>query len=595
MEKPMAITKREQQTLDQIFADYGEKYHGIKEDYFALLYLTKRFKCKVEDVAHQVAFGGNDYGIDAYYTDRDSRNLYLYQFKWSENHNLFKESLERLARDGMERIFGNPLQDPSQNELLRYLKADLREHKAVIDRVYVHFVFKGSIEAAENSVGLQDRRENLENKKYLVEQYFGNRQVELIPEFISDKRAPYPPPPSDTHSVSFTERGTVQTSDGTKTLHVGFIALMDLHRIHQSLGQKFFDRNIRAGLSPENSPNRKIREALGDIVLKQRESSEVFAFNHNGVTLAAERVEFKNSETIIKVPRLLNGAQTVRSVEKFLEDNESSPALKSNKQALEAIRVLAKIVVCDPSSDFVTNVTICNNRQNPVDPWNLRANDRIQCDLQDKLKEEVGIFYSRQENAFENLSDAERQEMGIEDSRDIRIKPLAQTFLAVQGEIDKMSRLSDVFEKQKDYEDTFKESYLRCDARRIVLAYKVHLVLNSPMQRLDERAPQKLAYPISRARNLVWALVIQGLLNDSKLPDLLERYGNSLAKEADFREHLKNLASSKIMPVLREVLADKDYNEKIENEKYSFLRTKEIFRRCMDTAYEKYGWTRKSL
>ena len=89
----MRITKRE---LDKAFEDYGTKYYGRKEDYFALLYLAKEFECQVEDIAHQVAFGGNDYGIDAFYIDRNRRNLYLYQFKWSENHNLFKDSLERL-------------------------------------------------------------------------------------------------------------------------------------------------------------------------------------------------------------------------------------------------------------------------------------------------------------------------------------------------------------------------------------------------------------------------------------------------------------------------------------------------------------------
>lgn len=591
----MPITKKDQQELDQFYAEYGDKYQGRKEDYFALVYLTKKFKCHVEDIAHQVAFGSNDYGIDAYYVDRDGRNLYLLQFKWSENHNLFKESLERLTKDGMERIFGNPLQDAGQNEYLRYLKADLHEHQALINRVYIQFVFKGNLESAENSAGLSDRLENLQNKKYLFEKVFGDRQVELIPEFVSDVRLPPPPPPVDTFTISFAERVSVQTSDSDKVLYVGFITLMDLHRIYQSIGQKFFDRNIRAGLSADNPPNQKIREALADIVLKQNSSPEVFAFNHNGITLAAAQIVFRDGQAAIKVPRLLNGAQTITSVAKFLKDNDNLPTFKANQQALESIRVLAKVVVCDPQSDFVTNVTICNNRQNPVHPWNLRANDRNQCDWHDKLKEEVGIFYSRQENAFSNFSDAELQEMGIEDTRDIKIKPLAQTFCAIQGEIDRISRLSDIFDNPKYYEQTFRDSYLKCDARKIVLTYKVYLMLNSPMQRLDERAPSKLVYPISRARNLVWALLIQGLLNDPKLQDNLERFGKTLAKEADFRELLKGITSGKVLPILKEVFADEGYKQKIDEEKYSFLRTKEIFKRCMDIAYEKYEWTKRSL
>jgi hypothetical protein len=115
------------------------------------------------------------------------------------------------------------------------------------------------------------------------------------------------------------------------------------------------------------------------------------------------------------------------------------------------------------------------------------------------------------------------------------------------------------------------------------------------MQRLDERAPGKLAYPISRARNLVWALLIQGLLNDPKLQDNLERFGYTLAKETDYRELLKGIASGKVLPILKQVLANEGYQKKIDEEKYSFLRSKEIFKRSMDVAHERYRWSRRSL
>jgi hypothetical protein len=591
----MAITRKDQQELDQIFADLSPTLNGQKEDYFALLHIAKKFKCEPRDIAQQVAFGGNDYGLDAYYIDRPSKNLYLFQFKWSENHNLFKDSLERLASAGIERIFGNPLQDPNQNEYLRLLKADLCECQDLIERVYVQFVFKGDLDSAENSFGLRDRRENLDNKKWIIEQFFKGRPVSLVVEFLADKRQPPSTPPPDTHEVQFTDSVTVETPDKEKVLHVGFVRLMDLHRIYKSLGQKFFNRNIRAGLSADNPPNRKIREALSAIVIKQQYPAEVFAFNHNGITLAAEDVQIRDGIAIIKVPRLLNGAQSVSSVDKFLEENDGHPALKQNKEVLESLRVLAKIVEYDPLSEFVQTVTICNNQQNPVNPWNLRANDRIQCDLQDKFKEELGIFYSRQENAFENLTDADLEEMGIADSRDLKIKHLAQTFLAAQGELDKMSRLRDVFEIQKVYDETFRESYLHSDARKIVLAYKVGLVLNSPMRRLEALAPKKLGYAIGRARNLVWALLIQSLLNDDKTGYWLDTYGQTLAKEADFRSLLEQKAGSRVLPIVKAVLSDSNYITKIENEKYSFLRAKELFRRCMDDAYTRFNWTRRQI
>src|SRR5262245_22551575 len=98
----MAISKQERQALDQIFSEYKDRYGRRAEDYYALLYLQRKFKCEASVIAHQIAFGNNDYGLDAYYIDREARNLHLYQFKWSENHNLFKESMERLIKSGMD-------------------------------------------------------------------------------------------------------------------------------------------------------------------------------------------------------------------------------------------------------------------------------------------------------------------------------------------------------------------------------------------------------------------------------------------------------------------------------------------------------------
>lgn len=593
----MAITKQDKQALAELHSEWSKTYGGRSEDYFPLLYLTKKFKTTVDAIAGQVCFGSNDYGIDAYYIDREARNLYLYQFKWSENHNLFKESLERLAADGIERIFGNAQADPNQNEVLNTLRAELHEYRSLIDRVLVHFVFKGELEATENSEGLANRRETLESKSHLLHAFFGRDDVELTVEFITDRRQPPALRPAESHPINFTEGAALSSADSAHVMHVGFVPLMDLVRIYRSLRERCLDRNIRSGLSPDNPPNRKIREALGEIVLKQSIPPDVFAFNHNGVTLAAEKIEFVDGRAILHVPRLLNGAQTITSVAKFVLDHDGHPALKGGGTTLESIKVLAKIVVADPSSEFVTNVTICNNRQNPVDAWNLRANDRIQCDLHDRLKEQVSVFYSRQENAFRNYSADELDEMGYDSrvQRDMRIRQLAQTFLATQGEIGRMSQLPEVFESQRLYGETFRESYLACDARKIVLAYKVGLLLKDPLQRLEEVATQKIRFAVSKARNLVWALLIQAILNDAKLLDLLEEYGTSLKKENGFREYLRKQASSKLLPILKEVLARPEHVDRMANEKYEFLRTKELFTQCKDAAYERFEWIKKSL
>jgi hypothetical protein len=53
-----------------------------------------------------VAFGGEDYGIDGYHFDKAKRNLYLFQFKWSNDHEQFKPGFRTLLEHGMSEVFG---------------------------------------------------------------------------------------------------------------------------------------------------------------------------------------------------------------------------------------------------------------------------------------------------------------------------------------------------------------------------------------------------------------------------------------------------------------------------------------------------------
>ena len=591
----MVVTEKE---LEQTFNNYSFKYGGQKEDYFAALYLSKEFDCQIEDIIHQVAFGGNDYGIDAFHIDKERRNLYLFQFKWSKNHSLFKESFNRLISAGMDRIFGNPLQDQMQNQLIIQLKSALNENKALIDQVLIHFVFIGDPKTAEQSAVLDSLREDLESKKYLIDQFFLPREVDLIFQYKSSqtKMLTAFSHTKKTHKFDIDFNQSITTSSPTdETLHVGFIKLMDLYGMYREMGPRFFERNIRAGLSADKPPNRAIRRALKSIVLQQQYSPEVFIFNHNGVTLAAERFTINNDKVNIIEPRLLNGAQTITSLNKFIKENEDNPALKKNDNLLQSIRVLAKIISVS-SDDFIVNVTVCNNQQNPVEPWNLRANDKIQLEFQDKFKQDLGIYYERQEGAFKNLSYEDLEESGFdsEHGKSIEIKPLAQTLLAVQGEIARMSRLRNVFENERLYKDAFKESFLHSDAKKILLAYKIHKRLNKITDVIKEKGEVKYHY-IKRARNLVWALQIQGLLNDPKLPNLCERFGEGLVIEADFNQYLKNMASKKVRFIISGSLQDERYQKSMRDEKYDFLRTKEMFKRCMAEAYERYNWKKQSF
>ena len=582
--------------IDQTYSDCKATHGGVREDYFGLLYLEKEFNLPRDQAAVQAAFGGNDYGLDGFHIDPARRNLYLFQFKWSQSHALFKQSLQRLIESGMDRVFGNATQDPHQNQMLMQLKSRLVTDQAIIDRVIIQFIFNGDPGEADRSQVLDKLREDLESKKYLIDQYFKGRSVDMTFEFRSARtqRVGAVVHQRKTHSYPVSVENIIKRpGPNGEVMYVGFVKLMDLHAMYREMNYRLFERNIRAGLDADKAPNRAIANALKKIVIHGTDSPTVFAFNHNGVTIYAERVDVQeNDSLLITEPRVLNGAQTITSIERFFEANDGNQQLKDRRQRLDEVRVLCKVIT-QAKPEFVVAVTVNNNRQNPVEPWDLHANDNIQLELQDKLRE-VGIYYERQKNAFENLTEEDKAELEITEYKQIELLRLAKTFLAADGEIDKMHRMRDVFENEKIYTQVFNESRLHSDSRHMVLCYKVQLRLNSLIREILERGSNKYAY-MQKAKNLMWALLCQGVLNDDHLDTYAERFGRSLVSEADYTEWLARLASTRVRFLMSGVVEKAPYADMMAEERYDFLRTRAVYDRCMELAYKKWEWVHKNL
>jgi hypothetical protein len=357
----------------------------------------------------------------------------------------------------------------------------------------------------------------------------------------------------------------------------------------EEMGQRFLDRNIRSGLTGDEAPNRAITKALKSIVIDEDLDPAAFLFNHNGVTLSAQNLHPKDGTYEITEPRILNGAQTVTTFNRFLKKYAEHPKLSQNRSRLETIEVPCRILT-HASDDFVISVTVNNNRQNPVKPWALRANDFIQLELADKFQSELKTYYERQQNAFENLTDDDLERMEIEQQKAIELRRLAVTFLISDGEIDRASRLPDVFEDDKSYSQVFCRSRLRTDASDILLCYKIQFRLQRLINEILDRGSQKYAFA-QRARNLIWALLYQGMRHDKAYAEHREAYGYSLTIEAGFTQWLQSIASTRVRPLLSDLLQDPTYKQKVADGRFDFLRTKAVFDFSMEHAYKRWKWT----
>ena len=589
----MAITEGQ---VAQIAKELKPFRGGVDNDYFGLLFLEQEFKLSRDEACEQIAYGGNDFGIDGYHVDRQTKNLHIFQFKFSKSADQFIGSMQRLITAGLARVFGAKSQQ-AENSVLSELKAKLYELRNLIETVYIEFVFTGDPKRAEENEALQKLREDLQSRSYLTQAYFG-RAVPIIVRFRSTlKRGSWDAYTPLSFDLSMSGDLSYSGPDGQK-MHVGFVKLRDLHDMFVAMKERFLDRNIRSLLSgrkpgEETAVNRRLMEAFKEITITRKVDPTVFAFNHNGVTLFAEMIEGGDGEYRITEPRLLNGAQTLGTFDAFIDSRRNDGILTQAADRLDAIRVMCK-VIANSDQDFVTSVTICNNRQNPVAPWNLRANDMIQLQLANRFREELNLFYERQENAFEHFSDEELHEKGLQTGEAIELVRLAQTFLVSDGSIDKLSRMTEVFESDTSYDQVFSPSRLTADFRSICLCYKLQFKLRLLVQSIVERGQNRYAY-MPRARPLLWALMCQAMMNHPDFDHYAESYGGDLRHPHSLMEWWFGLAANSCRLIFRDLVDLPENRDRVRDGNFSFLRTNATFIRAMEIGRKRHKWLHHRL
>jgi hypothetical protein len=585
-----------ERTAKKFHQELKETSGGTRDHYLSLAYLIKEFGIPKEIALNQVAFANAEFGINAFHFDSTRHNLYLFLASSSLLVDQIKQPLRQFVTTGVERIFATEKQGGNGERFSNHLASCLLENSTIIEQVYLRLIVAGDITEVEQSEYVKNLIEQLEQKKFIIDRFFNGRPV----RFTFDQRTVSDSPDigqtgttSKTYEYSLSlEQVLQQTGPNGERMIIAFMRLVDLLNMYRDMGSRFFERNIRYGLGDKGYVNKSIAKSFRKIIIDKTETSGVFAFNHNGVTLAAQEVKCSGNQCQIVSPRLLNGAQTVTTFDTFCIENnlnKDNPEYNQYEQSMKDIRVLCKFIT-SAAPVFVTTVTINNNRQNPVAPWDLHANDEIQLLLQDKFRNELGIYYERQKNAFTDI-DPETEE-GITQKKEIKLLKLAQTFLASEGELKLLGSVRDVFEEDEIYEKVYSLSRLKADFRAIVLCYKIQFRLNRLIKEIVDKGPAKYWY-LKKARNLLWSLLCQAILNDDKLEELAENYGADMVMSSGFTDYLADISSRRCRPLIASL--EEKNSDKIESGDVTFLNKDNAFSFCMSEAADKWGWRKKGL
>lgn len=156
-----------------------------------------------------------------------------------------------------------------------------------------------------------------------------------------------------------------------------------------------FDLNVRLQIH-KSQINKRIIASL-----KKAKSQKIFHHLNNGITIVCKSYKFDNAKKLIRLdePQIINGCQTVCAIRDAYDD--LSP--QEQKMFEENTRIQVKVIAnVDP--EFVGQIVITTNDQNPMAPRNLKSNSaeqkKIQADfrlLADKW------FYERKEGEWKSL------------------------------------------------------------------------------------------------------------------------------------------------------------------------------------------------
>lgn len=384
-------------------------------DAFAAWWLHRRWNLeRLVAMAHAPS-GSNDFGIDAFHfeerADSGQTVLHLIQAKYSDSTALIKSAVKEFAPAVLclQSVIKQTQLPPARvNEVWVKLHAEFGKRfgreEVSGERLLIRFEVVHTSQAASESIEqvISSAREALDSA-----------MNDRLPRYGFSVRGIYPPaelepdpivPPKSPFNLRFS--GEMISNSERVRFFAGFGYLSDLVALYERLGEPLFSKNVRSYLyrAHDKGPAKYMRESLNRACVRKNgkltDEPTRFAMLHNGITLAATSVERHDKSVALFEPNVLNGCQTVKNAALWYADRAESPSFVDS--AWQDIRVPLRVLISQ-DEDFISDVTISNNRQNAIKPSAFRANHRTQVQLAERLRDECGIYYERQESSFENL------------------------------------------------------------------------------------------------------------------------------------------------------------------------------------------------
>ncbi len=377
---------------------------ATEENVVTTIHLMNTHLIDKDTALDQSSLGSNDYGIDGWYYDNRTNELFIYQSKLTDGKGLALRGLKDLttALSYLEKIIvRKEVGKIPTNKSIYNLYIELSRNVENLKKI--SFILISPL----NPNDLLDAPEVNETETTIRESdlfkllYDKGGRISLdIQEYNFEKSIA---PSNKKYTINKLDNSVIRLRNNS-FLEITFIPIYNLVQLYRQRGDILFHKNVRLSLYDyKDAKNRVVTpmETTLEQICKGQLNPNIFPFYHVGITISATTNSSEGANDIsLETPYVINGCQTITIADHFLRELEN----KKNFDAIEKFReinVLAKVVI-GTTDEELKEITNCNNRQNPIDNWQLFSNDPIHIEIESGLLD-LEIFYERQKGKFNAL------------------------------------------------------------------------------------------------------------------------------------------------------------------------------------------------
>lgn len=378
------------------------------------LFLKAKFGIASFEVREKlVTDGPHDGGVDAFYIDIKTKNIYFLQSKFratAANFSSSNMSVDDLLKMQVGRILKGEKVDedgqPYNEKILKTLQKSIQKLPDMAS-------YTSRIMLLGNS-----RRFTLANidklvEGYNVEQYHHERiYQELLFPVVSGT---YFSDPNLTVEISLdnlAQKSThldydAKTASIKVNIKLLFAPTKEIGRIMSVYRNSILKFNPRSFLELIDNPvNQDIEQSILNIYNNE------FALFNNGITIISDRTSISSdtakhgtAQLVLTNPQLVNGGQTAYVLGRIYEGCLPSKNFKVLKNKEVLLRVITFNVIPDIKNQgtrigLISAISKASNSQTKIEEADRRSGDEIQIRLQEELFKECGVYYERKKGEF---------------------------------------------------------------------------------------------------------------------------------------------------------------------------------------------------